>query len=207
MKQNLQPIVLNQITSTPTLDKILIRMGYNKHKTKISKQEISKIESVITRYQYLVHSRAVYLRTTVQIEDHSIKFANIHWESHKLAKFLAHCTELILIAVTAGDDLIIQRDKAIEEQQNYQAVVIDALASETVEAAAEWLQHYFQQLLLREHKIPTQRRYSPGYGDFSLKAQQDFYHLLNLDQFALKLTSHYLFIPEKTITAIIGIHQ
>ena len=48
-------------------------------------------------------------------------------------------------------------------------------------------------------------RFSPGYGDFLLENQRDFFELLKIGDFGVKLTERYIFIPEKTVTAIAGV--
>ena len=50
-------------------------------------------------------------------------------------------------------------------------------------------------------------RYSPGYGDLELYNQDIFYRLLNLENWGVEITENYMLIPEKTVTAIVGIES
>lgn len=49
-------------------------------------------------------------------------------------------------------------------------------------------------------------RFSPGYGDFSLEHQKDFFRLLQLEKnLGMSLNSALLMSPSKSITAVIGV--
>ena len=55
-------------------------------------------------------------------------------------------------------------------------------------------------------KSVLKMRFSPGYGDFSLNHQRDFFRLLNLEKnLGMSLNSALLMSPSKSITAVIGV--
>ena len=51
-------------------------------------------------------------------------------------------------------------------------------------------------------------RFSPGYGDLSITIQKDFLQALNADKtVGLSLSEGNLMIPEKSVTAFIGVSK
>ncbi|MBN1636781.1 MAG: methionine synthase, partial [Deltaproteobacteria bacterium] len=87
------------------------------------------------------------------------------------------------------------------------AVVLDATASEVVDASLDWLMSYFRQSLMREMKTLTSRRVSAGYGDFLMENQKSIYSLLMLNRLGISLTHSHILIPEKSVTAVAGIRE
>ena len=49
-------------------------------------------------------------------------------------------------------------------------------------------------------------RYSPGYGDFALENQKGIFNLLSPSKYTgLTLKDNMIMVPEKSVTAVIGI--
>ena len=85
------------------------------------------------------------------------------------------------------------------------AVVYDAVASETVDAALGWMTDFYRNMLRRESLTVTKNRFSCGYGDFKLENQKAIYDLLQLNRFGVEITPGFILVPEKSVTAIAGI--
>ncbi|NLV69188.1 MAG: methionine synthase, partial [Spirochaetes bacterium] len=64
---------------------------------------------------------------------------------------------------------------------------------------------YIAQQVKRRGENLTRMRFSAGYGDFMLENQKHFFELLGLEKLGVSLTERYIFIPEKTVTAIAGV--
>jgi cobalamin-dependent methionine synthase I len=109
------------------------------------------------------------------------------------------------MGATAGADIIeaIRADTA--EDNLSRAVVFDAAASETVDAALDWIEDFITRRLRREGCQLTKSRFSCGYGDLALPNQRLFYDLLDLKRFGVELTDQYILEPEKSVTAVAGI--
>ena len=107
--------------------------------------------------------------------------------------------------VPAGAAVIeaIRRDTAADNLAR--AVVLDAAASEMVDAALDWMEAFFAQDLRRESRRLTKSRFSCGYGDLALENQKLFHDLLDLKRFGVELTEQYILVPEKSVTAVAGI--
>jgi len=109
------------------------------------------------------------------------------------------------MGATAGNDIMkaIEGDTAMGNLSR--SVVFDATASEMVDASLDWIMGYLKQSLLRGNKILMQKRYSAGYGDFSLENQKTIHRLLELDRMGVKITESCILVPEKSVTAIAGV--
>ncbi len=129
------------------------------------------------------------------------------FESGQVAKLLGKCSEIVLMGATAGNDIM----KAIEEDAAglnvTRAIVLDAAASEIVDASLDWIMDYFNRSLVRENRKLLKKRYSAGYGDLFLETQKLMYQLLQLDRIGIQITETSILIPEKSVTAITGIRQ
>ena len=51
----------------------------------------------------------------------------------------------------------------------------------------------------------TKMRFSPGFGDLSLENQKQFFKALELEKIGLRLTDSLMIVPEKSVTAIVGV--
>jgi hypothetical protein len=183
------------------------RLGYRKGITRIIPSQQEENERYIVEAQSLIHLKGTGVRVSIQKKGTSeiILPGDIHFESRKLSKFLDHCQEIIIMGATAGDTIMesIQEDAA--GRNVMRGVVFDATASETVDAALDWIMDYFSRSLRRENKRLLKRRFSAGYGDFLLENQRSIYKVLQLDRLGVRITEDCILIPEKSVTAITGI--
>lgn len=135
-----------------------------------------------------------------------IKFGEVQFASKYLAKNLAGCSRVILIASTIGpmaDNLIRRFTK------------LDAARAAIMQAAgAMFIESYLDQLNAQlereaaEQGFKLHSRFSPGYGDVSLEVQRHFFSLLPCTQrIGLTLTDSLVMAPEKSVTAFIGMER
>ncbi|QAT42174.1 hypothetical protein EQM06_02400 [Aminipila luticellarii] len=121
-----------------------------------------------------------------------------------VAKHLAGCESCILMAVTLG----VQMDRLIRRAQvtdMAKAVALDACASSLIEDLCDQLQLRMTEAYHKKGMALT-ARFSPGYGDLPLEAQDVFSNLLNMERkIGLTKSSEHLLIPRKSVTAVIGI--
>ena len=119
-------------------------------------------------------------------------------------RHLANCDRAELMAATLGTeiDLLLQttfrRDAA-------QAIILDAAANQYIEEICDELNleiaNHAQQ---NGYSITT--RFSPGYGDLPLTIQPDILNILNATRrIGLTLTESNMLLPQKSVTAIIGL--
>ncbi|PIE36446.1 methionine synthase [candidate division KSB3 bacterium] len=207
MSYDTRPVTLYHIPVEPPLKRIYTRLGYRKSKTLISEREQQKIRKIIDNGIVYCQLAGIYARIPIaEGDEQRVTLKNgIAWDSRNMANFLSASTEVFIMAATAGSEIVEQRDHCLQRDKTLQAVILDALASEVVESAIQWIHDYLRNLITQEGKRVTKRRYSPGYGDFALENQRDIFSCLHMEALDLQLTDHSILIPEKSVTAIVGI--
>ncbi|MDD5613871.1 MAG: hypothetical protein PHQ54_02225 [Candidatus Omnitrophica bacterium] len=181
------------------------RLGY-KVNTEISDKQ-KKIFSKYIKYGFeLAQIKGAGLRLKINKKSKkTVEFENgLVVKSGLLASFLFKCNEALFIAsVMAGP--IIEKIKQMQGEDLTGAVLLDAFASEAVDNALNWIQNYFSKDLIREKKFLIPGRISCGYGDFSLKIQDDIYRAMNLKKIGISINKYRQLNPEKAVTAVSGI--
>ncbi len=188
-------------------EKIYRRLGYRKGTTRMQPRQEEESERYIEEAQSLIHLKGAGLRLNVLRTGDSeiILPENIRFESRQLALFLGPCREIIVMGATAGNDIMNAIREDITGNNVTRGVVLDATASEMVDAALDWIMAYFNRTLRWENKRLLSRRFSAGYGDFSLENQKIIYNLLQLERLDIGITESCMLIPEKSVTAITGV--
>ncbi len=195
------------ITVTTPYEAIYRRLGYRRGVTGLSQREKTETEASIDRALSLIRLRGAALRLHVHRQGSAIiAFPDgAVLESIRLFKFLGECDEALLMAATAGPEIMraIQADAGGRNMTR--GVVLDAAASEITDAALDWIMGFANQTLRRECRKLLPARYSAGYGDLPLESQRVMHRLLDLERIGVTITDHCILIPEKSVTAITGI--
>ncbi|MGM9647542.1 MAG: vitamin B12 dependent-methionine synthase activation domain-containing protein [Eubacteriales bacterium] len=116
---------------------------------------------------------------------------------------LQGCGETFLIAATMGlaADRLIRREEALSEARG---VIADAVASAGIEAGCNRLCAHLSEVAGKGKFLRP--RFSPGYGDFPITAEQPLLDLLSAQKLlGLTLTDSLLMLPTKSVSAIVGI--
>jgi hypothetical protein len=195
------------IAVTTPYEAIYRRLGYRQGVTGLSPLEKEETEASIEKALALIRLRGATLRLparregdkTIILPDGSV------FESRRLFKFVGACEEILLMAATAGPEIMreIQADTA--GRNVTRGVVLDAAAGEITDAALDWIMGYMNQSLRREGRRLLTARYSAGYGDLPLESQQTMHRLLGLEKIGVAITESCILVPEKSVTAITGI--
>lgn len=131
---------------------------------------------------------------------------NFHFEGEDIHKLIKDCEYALLFGATIGND--IERLLLQKEVSNLSdALIMDACASCAIENVCnnfeEDIRSYYQ-----EKGLYVSSRYSPGYGDFPLNSQVQFFQALDLSrQIGVHLTKTYIMTPRKSVTAMMGISK
>ena len=115
---------------------------------------------------------------------------------------LSRCRRVVAMAATLGmeAELLLRR---AQSRSMGDAVLLDALGSAAVEQVCDRLC-----AALAERFAPARltARFSPGYGDWALSEQGALFRLLNVTkELGVSLTESGLMVPQKSVTALIGI--
>lgn len=179
------------------------RLGYNFQQTQIPVAQENKIQAWIrSAFALCLPCAKSHLLKIIKIENNEIELENgTHWHSQKLAENLHGCHRVALLAVTVGEKIVTATAEILAQDAGAQALVYDAVGSETAEAAMNWLDEYIAKSL----HAPPHQRFSPGYFDWQIAAQDSFMNILQLNEIGITLTAQYQLQPEKSITAVRGI--
>lgn len=199
--------IFNRIPVNLPEKEIFARLKYNIHKTEMDDDNRKKIFSAISRGFALCEPKGSWTRSPISGRtDDSLTFENgIIIRSRSVADLLSHSGAAVFFCATAGHRIVDIAAESFKNGDGASAVIFDAVGSETAEAAVDWINTYISRELKRRGESLTPMRFSPGYGDFLLENQRHFFELLKLADFGVTLTDRYIFVPEKTVTAIAGI--
>jgi len=186
---------------------ILFRLKYNVHKTVIDSDTLARIRGIMLRGFHVCQPQGVWGRLDIiDIKEESVVFeTGVEINSASIARLLSSCHAAAFMSATVGSAIVKMASEAISSGDGGSGVIFDAVGSETVEAAIEWLNVYIGSTIKKNGEVLTASRFSPGYGDFKLEYQGLFYEMLQLENMGVALTESFIFVPEKTVTAIVGI--
>jgi hypothetical protein len=197
----------NNIPVSTPVRQIYRRLGYRQGVTELSDQDEARIREYMETALSLIRLRGAALRLPVIREGKSsiVLPDGAVFDSRKLLKFLGKSDGMLLMGATAGPDIMaaIQQDAVVGNITR--SVVLDATASEVVDAALDWIMGWGNRTLQREGMRLLPARFSAGYGDLALENQRTMHRLLALEEIGVGITTSCILIPEKSVTAITGI--
>ena len=123
---------------------------------------------------------------------------------NSVIKHLDGCEKVICMAVTVGAAIEQEITKKFERGEYLASVLLDAAATAAVEQAADLMEKNFAAKFAREG-YKMRWRFSPGYGDWNLTAQEKLFKISGAEQIGMSLSSALMLEPRKSITAIIGL--
>jgi len=205
--ENMQVEYFDRIVLPTPKDRIYSRLGFANGITKLDPKQRDEVDDYIEKALEIVELKGASAILPInRIEASKITLTeDIGFESESLAQFLSDSTEILLMAATSGSGIVEAISKDSTGKDVTAAVIFDAVASEMTDGVLSWIINYFNRQLSRENKQLTSRRFSAGYGDFSLDNQKIIYDVLNLRQLGISLSDKYMLIPEKSVTAVAGI--
>ncbi len=160
--------------------------------------DLARCEGEILR---TARPRAVWRLFTV-LPDGSFAGTGFRPAGGDVPALLRDCDRAILMAATLGMECeaLLRRAQARDMGE---AVILDAAASAAVENVCDNL---CADLAERFRPGFLTDRFSPGYGDFPLGCQRELCDILDVTrQIGVSLTESGLLLPQKTVTAVLGI--
>ena len=158
-----------------------------------------KLKEVVTpRCAYEIYALEVKDDSCVLSSDKQVLMIN----SARLSAHIRGCKNAILFAATLGPgaDMLIRRYSG---RSTIKPAILQAVGAAAIEAFADEVTDIIRS---SPDTANLKMRFSPGYGDFSLEYQNDFFSLLSLEKnLGMSLNSALLMSPSKSITAVIGI--
>ncbi len=125
-------------------------------------------------------------------------------EGKSIVKHLDGCRRVICMAATVGLELEREITRKFERGEYLASVLLDAAATAAVEQAADAMEKHFAATFAKDG-FKLRWRFSPGYGDWNLTAQEKLFTIAGAKQIDMTLTSAMMLEPRKSVTAIIGL--
>ncbi|QNU65271.1 methionine synthase [Ruminiclostridium herbifermentans] len=199
----------DNIPATPKKELILTRLGYRKGITELNAHDIALVEESMRQGQYLCKPEGAYLIVPISTINGSVITLDngVSIDSLGLTKLLQNSKSVVLMAATVGKKVIDKIFEEVEKGNAANGLIIDSVASQTADAALDWMVQLLRKILIREGKVLTKHRYSPGYGDLPLSYQKVIFDMLQLERLNISLTEKFMLIPEKSVLAIAGIED
>lgn len=161
-------------------------------------KDLSRCEAILLE---TVRPRAVWRLADV-LPGGILKDTSFRPEGENLHAVLEICPRVILLAATLGaeTDGLIRR---LQVRRMADSVIVDALANAAIENVCDNLCADLAEAFRPRHLTP---RFSPGYGDFPLSQQRELCGVLDITRrIGVTLTPGGLMIPQKSVTALIGV--
>lgn len=160
------------------------------------------VQKSISDFKSAAVYKSCYSVVKISVTDDSVDFGAFSAESKSLAKNLSGCDRAVLFAATAGANTELQRKRAAVTSASH-ALVLDAVGTAAVESFCDKLCDKWSDEFKGHYLRP---RFSPGYGDLSLELQKPLLSFLDSSRKAgIVLTESLLMIPQKSVSAIVGI--
>lgn len=127
------------------------------------------------------------------------------YSSQALQRHLRQSKQVVLLAGTLGQAVDELGDRLFAAGEYTTAVLANAAATALIEQAADYAQQLITKLYLHKRGLRLGSRFSPGYADWPLTEQREFFALLATDKIRLSLHESLSLVPKKSITAVIPI--
>lgn len=179
-------------------------LGYKSEMTLTDEME-EMIEEILQNVLTGSVAKVCYKRFKIEVDDF-IDFGFTRIKSKDLSVNLKECSEAIVFAATIG----IYTDRQIKKESMVspaRACIYQAVGATVIEAVCDDFNDWVKHEEMAKGNI-LKPRYSPGYGDVSLEVQRDIFRELDCAKITgITLTDSLLMIPEKSVTAFIGIRK
>lgn len=178
-------------------------LGYRKKSVKVPSGIMETIDNEMKIGQGLLRFRGVYAKYDCIVSPEKVELNNGYViDSKTFAKRVVDCSAIYLFAVTAGPLFSERTSELIKSGDVSRALIADAVGSAAAECCAEAANKYISGM---EKTHSLTKRYSPGYGDWQVADNRRLLKYLEADKVALKVNEGGLMIPEKSVSAAIGI--
>ena len=177
-------------------------LGYKN--SDIDERTLELIKESFQELNRVVRKRWIYRIYDLNETGNRLQFANIETDSKNLHRNLEGCDQVILFGATLGieTDFLMTRMAVLDMAKT---VVMQACATALLEEFCDQCQEELAQELKKENYY-LRPRFSPGYGDFDIKYQENIMKALDCaKKIGLTLTDSCMMSPKKSVTALIGI--
>jgi hypothetical protein len=185
-------------------NKLLARLGFAHGITKLDYKTKEMIDTESSLSLNIISPKQVISSSKINAEIAGVIALQPGFsiKSSKIYALLKNCSLAYGFAVTIGPGLEEKRNKYIKDKETTRALILDAIGSVLAEELADITN---EQIITENYKKKTTMRFSPGFGDWELPSQLDFLKWLGAEQIGIKLNKNFQMIPEKSVSAILGV--
>jgi cobalamin-dependent methionine synthase I len=137
----------------------------------------------------------------------TLEFANSPFilRSRQVVKLLESCQAAAFFMVTIGQSLENKVHELTRQRDVTVGFMLDAIASETADAAADLLHRKIIRDLAISDGYQVTARFSPGYGDWPITVQPDVLKICDGEKIGISVTESCMMIPRKSVSAVFGL--
>lgn len=187
------------------LKEILRYLGYGQSEP--DEATLRMIDVCYKELEKVAEPKHTAKRVELTVNDNGeIELGDVSLCSKDLAKNLTGCHEAVVFATTLGigTDMLMNRFVKLDISK---ASILQACGAAMIE---DYIDDYQEALAkdLAKEGLTHRPRFSPGFGDFYLEYQKEIFQILNPEKnIGVHLTEGGVMVPEKSVTAIIGIKR
>jgi len=201
------------LTITPDLVLRELWADFKIPATSAKKRWGKKITELIQKSQEWISPSGVYeiFDCLVQEDQLILDEGKGIFTSSSLVKTIGESSRVGLFIATIGDEL----EQNMKSCSRSDAIILEAVGSAAAEECAEYMHHRIIDPLIKEDEWQKTVRLSPGWGlhkrkqNWDLSGQKIIFDLLNPGKKSVDviLTSDYLMLPRKSVSAIVGVKR
>ncbi|MCD6420105.1 MAG: hypothetical protein J7L41_05275 [Synergistetes bacterium] len=186
---------------------VLVTLNYSFRKGKLPQDWNSIYPTLLDEAKVLAEPRGSYIIRKIAFRDASgihLKNTSFVLPGSDMKKLLINSSMVAIFAVTIGKSLEDNVASLVKSGRYTEGVILDAVGSVLVDSVADSI----NEIIKREAQMfgyKTTPRYSPGYGDLSIQTQPYFLKEVDGEWLGISLSDTNLMIPQKSVTALLGI--
>lgn len=196
--------IMNNLTSRLTMPQILQYLGYHRRKAPAPIRETASCMRALALK--LAEPKRIVSIQNISVRNGSVLFNRHVFHSQSISHLLKDSQEAALFLVTIGGEITKKIERFLDQQKPSDAYILDKIASLLVENLARKTQENIVHAAGQKN-ISCTRRFSPGYGDWNVKEQKEIFRILQPENIGVRLTRHFMMVPEKSISAIFGMRK
>ena len=166
----------------------------------------AEYESLLQQWVASTRIRVFYLFQPFAVKNGICRLGAHEFTSNLIAERFARASRTLLMAASADPADFEKIQKFAEAGDLKTSVMLDAVLSEKVDYALDFLETEITVQIRREGRQLGQRL-SCGYGDFQLENQRYFVSALQLNRQGITLDERFILHPEKTVTALAPVYD
>ncbi|MCL2388799.1 MAG: hypothetical protein FWC85_00265 [Elusimicrobia bacterium] len=195
---------LNKISLS--FDDVFTRLG-KRLNTEVSEELKTRVADIINLSEKILDPKtAVSYGNTQVVGDLVIFDTGLRIYSQTVAKLFEKSFKGYGFLVTAGEAISEKMAECLSEKNVFDALAFDACGSVAVETMASYTYETICKIETALGNSPT-KRFSPGYPGWDLSAQEYFLSWLGAENIGVWLTESFMMMPEKSISATLGIEK